>query len=66
MGDYIKKIIKYDRKLKIFMVAERMGMNEKTFSGKLIRNNLSADELMNLSIILNIDLNELKEKYNNN
>lgn len=38
-------------------------INYKSFCDKLNRNSINWDELFRLSYILNIDLEELKEKY---
>lgn len=43
-------------------LADKLNINYKTFVGKLKRNSITADELLEIAYYLNIDLNELKTK----
>lgn len=66
IGEYIKKCIKENGRTTLW-VSEKLGINYKTFVGKLNRNTLSADELFKVSILVDIDLEEMKSnlEYNN-
>lgn len=43
-------------------LADKLNINYKTFVGKLKRNSITAEELLEIAYYLNIDLNELKTK----
>lgn len=65
LNDYIKTCIK-DEGRTIKWVSEKLGINYKTFSGKLNTNSLSADELLKISVLLGINLEHLKSELNYN
>lgn len=60
IGEYIKRYIKEDGRTSLW-IAEKLGMNYKTFVGKLNRNSLSADDLLKISALIDMDLEEMKE-----
>lgn len=60
VGEYIKNYIKEDGRTSLW-ISEKLGMNYKTFVGKLNRNSLSADELLKISALIDMDLEEIKE-----
>lgn len=60
IGEYIKRYIKEDGRTSLW-ISERLGMNYKTFVGKLNRNSLSADDLLKISALIDMDLEEMKE-----
>ncbi|MEC4565372.1 hypothetical protein L8C07_05395 [Paenibacillus sp. CMAA1739] len=62
LGKYIKDIIKAQGRT-IAWVSDQLSFNERTLAGKLNRNSVSGDDLMRLSILLGINLEELKEEY---
>lgn len=59
LGDYIKNCIKEEGRT-ISWVSEKLGINYKTFTTKLDRNTMSADELLKISVLLGINLENLK------
>ncbi|MGA9518437.1 MAG: helix-turn-helix transcriptional regulator [Trichococcus sp.] len=63
IGEFIKEIAKEDGKT-LAWIAQKMGINYKTFSGKLNRGTLSADDLLKLCALLGISADKLKEKQN--
>ncbi len=65
LGDYIKSCIK-DEGRTIRWVSEKLGINYKTFSGKLNTDSLSADELLKISVLIGINLEHLKLDLNYN
>lgn len=60
IGEYIKRYIKKDGRTSLW-ISERLGVNYKTFVGKLKRNSLSADDLLKISALIDMDLEEMKE-----
>lgn len=63
LGDRIKHIIKNEKGMTMVWVADKLGINEKTFIGRLNLNRLSAEDLLKIAMVCNIDLNELRDKY---
>lgn len=68
-AEYIKNIID-ERGLKQYKIAEQMNelvsefkMSDNKLSYKLKNNSFTADELVVLGMVLNIDLNKLKEEF---
>ena len=59
IGEYIKNHAKEEGR-KLNWVANALEMNYKTFAGKLARNTLSAEELLRISAILDINLEFMK------
>lgn len=59
LGNYIKNCIKEEGRT-ISWVSEKLGINYKTFTTKLDRNTISADELLKISVLLGINLESLK------
>lgn len=63
IGDCIKEIVKEDGKT-LAWVAQKMNINYKTFSGKLNRGTLSAEDLLKLCALLGISADKLKAELN--
>lgn len=63
IGDYIKFCIKEDGRT-IKGISEKLNINYKTFTGKLKRDSLSADELFKICGLLDINLNQMKKDLN--
>lgn len=63
IGKYIKDHIKNQGRT-VKWVADQLKMNPQTLFSKLNRGGLSAEDLIRLSILLNINLNKLKEEMN--
>ncbi|MDR7870719.1 MAG: hypothetical protein RIN55_07680 [Tissierellaceae bacterium] len=63
LGEYIKKCIKEEGKTSIW-VADKLGINYKTFVGKLNRDSITAEELLKISVLLDINLENLKRDLN--
>lgn len=61
LGQYIADIIEQQGRTKVW-VAEQINMNYKTFVDKITRDTLKGIELLRIAKVLNIDLEELKEK----
>lgn len=59
--DKIKDIIN-DKGLKQKWVASKIGIPSNTFSYKLSNNTFSADDILKIGIVLNIDLNKLAKE----
>lgn len=59
IGEYIKSYIK-DKGRTSLWISEKLGMNYKTFVGKLNRNSLTADELLKISALIDMNLEEMK------
>lgn len=64
--EYIKKCIKEEGRTSLW-ISEKLNVNYKTFVGRLNKNKLSADDLLKISVLLDIDLEEVKNEldYNN-
>ena len=60
LGDYIKQEIEKQGRTQKW-VAEQMNVDRKTFNRKLKTDYFTAQELLQVSKILNLDLNKLKE-----
>lgn len=65
LGRRIKAIITKDKGLKLVWVADKLGINEKTFIGRLNLDRLSGEDLLRTAAVCNIDLNELRDEYKN-
>lgn len=63
IGKYIKTCIKEDGRT-LTWVSEKLGINYKTFVGKLNRNTLSADELLKVGSLIDINLEHMKMELN--
>jgi hypothetical protein len=61
VAEYILQTIESQGRSKAW-VSEQVDIKYRTFLDKLERNSFTAVELLKLSIVLNIDLEELKEK----
>lgn len=59
IGEYIKNHIKEEGRTTKW-ISEMLGINYKTFVGKLNRNTLSADELFKISVLVDINLEHMK------
>jgi len=59
IGSYIKNILKDQGRSQAWL-ANKLELNEKTFSGKLKRNNITGEELLKIAQLLGINLEELK------
>lgn len=60
LGDYIKQEIEKQGRTQKW-VAEEMNIDRKTFNRKLKTDYFTAQELLQVGKILNLDLNKLKE-----
>lgn len=60
IGEYVSKLIDDQGREKKW-VAEKIGVQYRTFLYRLERNGLLAEDLLKLSEVLGIDLNKLKE-----
>lgn len=63
IGEYIQNILDEQGRSQVWL-ADKLEIHDKTFSGKLKRNSITAEELLKIAIILNIDLEKLKESLN--
>jgi len=61
IGEYIQKVLDEQGRSQIWL-ADKLGINDKTFSGKLKRNSITGEELLRTSKLLGINLEDLKEK----
>ena len=59
IGSYIKNILKEQGRSQAWL-ADKLELNEKKFSGKLKRNNITGEELLRVAKLLGINLEELK------
>jgi transcriptional regulator with XRE-family HTH domain len=64
LGKYIKDRIKSQGRT-IAWVADRMNINERTFAGKLNRDSITGEDLIKISHILGINLEQLKREMLN-
>lgn len=60
-GQYILSVLKEQGRSQVWL-ADKLGIHEKTFSNKLRRNSITADELLNIAKWLDINLEELKNQ----
>jgi len=60
-GQHILSVLKDQGRSQVWL-ADKLGIHEKTFSNKLRRNSITGDELLQIAKLLNINLEELKEK----
>lgn len=63
IGEYIKEEIKNQGRTQKW-IAKKIEMDVNTFNRKINNDTFAADELIKIAKILNIDLNKLKEDYN--
>lgn len=61
LGEYITQVIEQQGRTKVW-VAEKSDINYKTFVDKLTRDTITGKELLRVSKVLNINLEELKSK----
>lgn len=61
IGKHIQKVLDEQGRSQIWL-ADKLGIHDKTFSGKLKRNSITGEELLRVAKLLNIDLEELKEE----
>jgi hypothetical protein len=61
IAEYIEEVRQQQGRSKSWLAAQ-MNINYKTFFDKLKNNRFSAEELLLISRLLNIDLEKLKEK----
>ena len=59
IGEYIQKVLDEQGRSQVWL-ADKIGIHDKTFSGKLKRNSISGEELLRIAKVLNINLEELK------
>lgn len=59
IGEYIQKVLDEQGRSQVWL-ADKIRMNDKTFSGKLKRNSISGEELLRIAKVLGINLEELK------
>jgi transcriptional regulator with XRE-family HTH domain len=64
LGDKIKNILNKQNKT-IRELSEHLKIDERTLAGILRRNKIDANLLIDISIILNIDLNQFKYSNDN-
>lgn len=62
LSEYIEEARKNQGATKVW-VATQTNINYKTFVDKLTYNRFTADELLRIAKVLNIDLNKLKEDF---
>jgi hypothetical protein len=62
IGKKIKEVLDNQGRTAAWL-ADKIDINEITLRGKLNRNSISADDLLKVSIILDINLEELKVEY---
>lgn len=61
IGEYILSILKDQGRSQVWL-ADKLGINDKTFSNKLRRNSIEGVELLMIAYWLDIDLEDLKKK----
>ena len=61
IGEYIQQVLKGQGRSQVWL-ADKIGIHDKTFSGKLKRNSITGEELLKIGKILGINLEELKEE----
>ena len=59
IGEYIQQVLKEQGRSQVWL-ADKIGIHDKTFSGKLKRNSISGEELLKIAKVLGINLEELK------
>jgi hypothetical protein len=62
LSEYISQVIEKQGRTKTW-VAEQSDIKYKTFVDKLTFNRFTAEELLRIAKVLNIDLNKLKEEF---
>jgi hypothetical protein len=62
VAEYIAKVIEEQGRTKTW-IAEQSDIKYKTFVDKLTYNRFTAEELIIIAKVLNIDLNKLKEDF---
>ena len=62
LNEYIESILKEQERSKSWL-ADKLDINSKTFLGKMKRNSITAEELLKIGEILNLNLNSLKEEF---
>ena len=61
MGTVIRKTIRKQGKTQQW-IAEQLGMDHKTFSGKLSRNSITDDELLKIAALLDVNLEDMNKQ----
>ena len=61
IGTLIRKTIRQQGRTQQW-IAEQLGLDRKTFSGKLTRNSITSDELLKIAELLEINLEDLKKQ----
>ena len=61
IGTLIRKTIRKQGRTQQW-IAEQLGLDHKTFSGKLTRNSITGDELLKIAELLDINLEDLKKQ----
>jgi len=61
IGEYIQKVLDEQGRSQIWL-ADKLGIHDKTFSGKLKRNSITGEELLKIAKFLGINLDDLKEE----
>lgn len=59
IGEYIQQVLKEQGRSQVWL-ADKIGIHDKTFSGKLKRNSITGEELLKIAKVLGINLEELK------
>jgi plasmid maintenance system antidote protein VapI len=62
IGEHIQKILDEQGRSQVWL-ADKIGINDKTFSGKLKRNSITGEELLRIAKVLGINLEELKGEF---
>jgi hypothetical protein len=61
LGQYIAQVIEEQGRTKTW-VADKAGINYKTFVDKISRDSFTGKELLRIAVILSIDLEKLKSE----
>jgi galactokinase len=64
VSEFIEQHRKTERREKIWL-AEQLGITKQVLNYKFTNNSFTAEELVKLGKLLNMDLNKLKEDYKN-
>jgi len=65
ISDYILEVLNSQERQKSWL-AEKIGISKQAINYKFKNNSFTAEELIDVSEVLNIDLKEFKEKYRRN
>lgn len=61
IGEYLKKEIEGQGRTQVW-ISEKIGLDKQSFNRKIKNSTFTADELIKISKLLNIDLNKMKEE----